>query len=233
RSIDLFIESLSSSIERFHEQYDPFDESKDDPLLDYSAIDGTLQGITAESAILLRDVIIRYTAPHRSFLWDDLPSSIVEILKIDAESLAINSVRDPSNGERCFCLDLTKLSAMAHTVLAVQQILDVLNEFLSRKPSARFILDPDFQFLYLMERCKSRWEIQFAFSAMQLRLSRADTHIRSYLASVRETLMGRSVDERISSVNSTLSEVRAEFGRESASRELLKLLARTDYGERV
>ncbi|KAJ7253204.1 hypothetical protein C8J57DRAFT_1077057, partial [Mycena rebaudengoi] len=223
------MESLSSSIERFHEQYDPSDDLKDDPLLDYGAVDGILQGVTAESTILLRDIIIRYTAPHRSFLWDDLPSSIAEISKIDAGSLPTNSVCDLGNGERCFCLDLTQLSAMAHTVLAVQQILDALNEFLDRKPSARFVLDPDFRFLYLMEKCTSRREIQFAFSAMQLRLSRADTHIRSYLASVRETLTGQSVDERISSVNSTLSEVQAGFGTESASRELLKLLSRTDY----
>ncbi|KAJ7161450.1 hypothetical protein C8R43DRAFT_947647 [Mycena crocata] len=72
-----------------------------------------------------------------------------------------------------------------------------------------------------------------AHAVLAMRLTRADNHIRSYLARIQGTLTGNSPDERISSVDSTISEVWEAYGRVPPARELYRMIARTDYGQRA
>ncbi|KAJ7464559.1 hypothetical protein FB451DRAFT_1042144, partial [Mycena latifolia] len=229
RSIDVYQESLESAVERYHVPYDAASATQEDPLLYFGAVSGELPGVDLELTLVLRDAVIRYFHPHRNFLWERLSDLIQNIAQQDAGGVLIVPIADPRTKERLWGLTLQWLSKMAHAVVAVDQILDALGAFLGRKPSTRFVMDPGFKFTYMLERCISKAEIRFAFTTLQLRLERADVHIRSQLKSIRKTLTGELSSDHVSSIDSTISEVRELFGRDSPSKELYRLLSRPDY----
>ncbi|KAJ7715437.1 hypothetical protein DFH07DRAFT_785603, partial [Mycena maculata] len=66
----------------------------------------------------------------------------------------------------------------------------------------------------------------------QLRLQRADVHIRNYLRHIK-ALCTEKDPEHLSSVDSTISEVREAYGAVHPLKDLYRLLARRDYGDRA
>ncbi|KAJ7186507.1 hypothetical protein C8R46DRAFT_1024562 [Mycena filopes] len=165
----------------------------DDPLLYYGAVDGLLPGKTAAQSNLLRLVVIRYEERHCNFEWENISSLIATLYRVESSEVKIFATTDPNDGRESYCLELTKLALVAHAVVAVQQILDVL----------------------------------------QLRLDRANTHIRANLSGIRETLTGQAFTETLDSVVSTVSEVRERYGSGTPSQQLYRMLARHDYGRRA
>ena len=140
---------------------------------------------------------------------------------------------DPSSGERYVGLNLQDLALVAHTVFAAQQILEAVTAFLGQRPQTSFVVDPNFGFLYMLEKCKSRTDLRFALSTLQLRLARADHHIRSYLRRAREILTDQVPEDSISTVDSTISDIRSAYGMVSPLVELQRMVSRRDYGQRV
>ncbi|KAJ7190838.1 hypothetical protein GGX14DRAFT_579529 [Mycena pura] len=233
RAIDLFREPLCAAIECFYIPFDPSDSSQEDPLIFFGAVDGELSGRDSTETNMLRDAIIRYQHQPRNFLWERLSDAVQLVARIDANSTKLNLTVDPASDECYYCLNLHELALVAHVVVAVQQILEALTIFLGRRPSTSFIVDPKFGFLYMLEKCKSRTDLRFTLSTLQLRITRADHHIRSYLRRTREILTGQLPDDSISTVDSTISEIRAAYGMVSPTHELYRMVARHDYGQRV
>ncbi|KAJ7084772.1 hypothetical protein B0H15DRAFT_741945, partial [Mycena belliarum] len=229
--IPLYQEPLYASVARYHSPYDPAAD-EEDPLAYYGAVDGELPSTSLEASESLRDAIIRYQQPHRQFLWERLSDLIDKVADYDAETVTLVSRTDLHTQTEYLCLSLNVLAEVAHAVVAVQQILDALHSFLRRKTSSAFVLDPHYGFLYMLEKCADEFELRFAFSSLQLRLKRADNHVRSYLGSIRFHYTGVEPSEAVSSMDSTISEVREVFGTEPPTKELYRLLLRKDYGQR-
>ncbi|KAJ7177763.1 hypothetical protein C8R46DRAFT_876341, partial [Mycena filopes] len=232
RSIELYDEPLAAAVARYHFAYDPLDTEADDPLLYYGVVDGLLPGCTEASTDLLRNVIIRYGEPHRSFGWENIPSLIADIFAVECSSVTLMRVINPIDHTDSYCLDLQVLAAVGNAVVAVQQILDGICSFSTPSPRRRFEVDTNFTYLRMLEDRASRTELRFALSVLQLCLDRANVHIRANLSGIRETLTGQAFSESLSSVVSTISEVRAAYGSGAPSQQLYRMLARKDYGRR-
>ncbi|KAJ7159501.1 hypothetical protein C8R46DRAFT_1038809 [Mycena filopes] len=232
-AIELYDETLSASVERYHYVYDAQNEDMDDPLLYYGAVDGFLPGKSAAQSKLLRDVVIRYDERHYNFEWEDILSLIASIYSLESSSVKVSSIADPISGRESYCLDLMQLSLVGHAVIAVQQILDGINAFSTSSTRRRFEVDTGFTYLRMLEDRASKTELRFALSVLQLRLDRADTHIRANLSGIRETLTGQAFTETLDSVVSTVSEVREKYGSGTPSQQLYRMLARHDYGRRA
>ncbi|KAJ7077629.1 hypothetical protein B0H15DRAFT_805094, partial [Mycena belliarum] len=174
--IDLYCEPLYASVERFHAPYDHTSESDDDPLLYYGAVDGELPDVISAATDCLRDAVIRYHQPHRNFLWERLSTFIAKIASYNVSAIEWEPLKDPATQEEYYGLPLPMLDEIAHASVVIQQVLDALHSFLRRKQSTAFSVDPHFAFLYMLEACRSRSELRFYFSTLQLRLVRADNH---------------------------------------------------------
>jgi hypothetical protein len=60
------------------------------------------------------------------------------------------------------------LSRIAHAVVALQQIMDAQAQFLdSSARTSRFVLDPGYGFLYLLERSELATDLRFALTCLQ------------------------------------------------------------------
>ncbi|KAJ7129954.1 hypothetical protein C8R46DRAFT_1048964 [Mycena filopes] len=239
RSLQLFKETLSESVDRYHNPYDPKSNTDEDPLLYYGAVGGDLPGYDSAASLLLREVVMRYQYPHKSFDWGRMSDLIDVVASKDASSVVImptaniQPTTNNSAGSRGFALNLADLSLVAQAVVGVQQILSALNAFLLKNPARSFDVDPSFALLYLLEFSDNPIELRFALTSLQLRLQRADVHIRSYLSSIRVTTAGDGFSSHLSSTDSTLSDVRDEYGGSHPRKELYRLVARPDYGRRA
>ncbi|KAJ7160891.1 hypothetical protein C8R46DRAFT_1038102 [Mycena filopes] len=229
RSLPLYKETLSESVERYHNVYDSKSKTDEDPLLYYGAVGGELPGYDSAASLLLREVVMRYQYPHKSFDWERLSDLIAHVAAQDASTsvimptVSIHADTNPETVARGFALNLAELSQVAQAVVGVQQTLSALNAFLLKNPNRSFDVDPGYGFLYLLEFSENPSELRFAYTSLQLRLQRADVHIRSYLSSIRRTTLGDDFSSRVSSTESTLSEVRPvssdrgpDYGRRAA-----------------
>ncbi|KAF9544397.1 hypothetical protein CPC08DRAFT_730288, partial [Agrocybe pediades] len=77
--IPLYDEPIHNSIVRYHESFDPLSDR--DPLEEFGAVNGYLPDRPAEEAMMLRDIVIRWTYPHLMCLWQDLPQGVKSFLK--------------------------------------------------------------------------------------------------------------------------------------------------------
>ncbi|KAJ7232761.1 hypothetical protein B0H12DRAFT_1239517 [Mycena haematopus] len=232
RSIDLYQEDLYEAVERYHGAYDAL-SSEDDPLAEYGAVYGIIPQQDHAACLALRDALIRYRKPHRSFAWTNLSDLIKEIEGFPAETVRLIPTVDSVTHAKCWSLNLLQLASVAHAVVGIQQILDALTIFLHKDPITSFSLDPGFGFLSLLESGEEILDLRFALECLQLRLVRADKHIALYLQRIKATLTSTDLSDQVSSVNSTISEVRREFGTEPPIKELYRLIQREDYSQRV
>jgi hypothetical protein len=115
----------------------------------------------------------------------------------------------------------------------VHQILEALTIFLGKDPKTSFTLDPDYGLLGLLERSEYEVELRFTLSCLQRRLANGNKHILTYLQSIRRTLVEEDWSEVVSSADSTLPEIRREFGTVHPTQEMYRLLLRPDYSLRV
>ncbi|KAK7043389.1 hypothetical protein R3P38DRAFT_2510740, partial [Favolaschia claudopus] len=233
RVINLYKEPLFAAVARYHGAYDPASSSQEDPLLEFGAISGELENYSSAASAALRDALMRYDRTHVNLDWDGLPDLLSKAMLIDTENATLIPGVDAETNRHYFCLNLKNLTHLAHAVVAVQQILEALTLFLDRDPNTSFVLDPGYSFLYMTEHCEVQVELRYAVSVLQMRLDRANHHILLYFQSIRETLVDESLDERISSVDSTISEVRKEFGSQHPTKELYRLLLRKEYADRA
>ncbi|KAJ7503819.1 hypothetical protein B0H11DRAFT_1710594, partial [Mycena galericulata] len=201
----------------------------DDPLLEYGVVDGLLPGKTAEETMAFRDVIIRCTTVHRLYFWVTLEEAIEEFstIKVSVSDLWAYGTEDADNMP-VYSLGKYLLERMGHIVLALTQVLEGIFEFIKRPHRDRFLVDPEWKLLRLMEENFSPSTIILTFATMQFRLTKAMKHAALHLNSIKR-VFGLEALDLVSSVDSTRSSVRSEFGRDEPVIELAKLLARPDY----
>ena len=70
----LLDEPIHSSVVKYCTPFDPLVDI--DPLYEYGAVDCIIPGRTQEDAVLLRDILIRWTGAHKLCYWEDLPSAV-------------------------------------------------------------------------------------------------------------------------------------------------------------
>ncbi|KAJ7126577.1 hypothetical protein C8R43DRAFT_1134900 [Mycena crocata] len=152
---------------------------------------------------------MRWSQPHRNWDWDSLEAGIMEFYSVHVgrENLLTYSW----GVMKVYCLEHHKLGRIAHLTLAVHQVLEGLYEFLRILFDRRFEIDVGWQLLRFMEENLSRSAIFLSLPAFN-------------------GVYGLEGLDVLSSVDSTRSSVRREFGTEPLKIELAKLLARPDYG---
>ncbi|KAF8135889.1 hypothetical protein K438DRAFT_1514017, partial [Mycena galopus ATCC 62051] len=181
----------------------------DDPLIAYGALDGLMPGKTPEETIAFRDVVMRWSQPHINLNWETLEEGISQFKEEKPSKHALLVFKHPNQVSNTYSLGAFYLDRFAHLVLAATQILDGLNDFLGNPPQKRFLLDPGWKFMRIMELDGSRTIILMTFATLQLRLVNAGLHIRKFLQTVQR-MYGHPVLDLIS-VPSTRSSVRSEF----------------------
>jgi hypothetical protein len=155
------------------------------------------------------------------------------VVQLDTKYLPCFLFTDPAFAKQFFCLRLETLSRIAHTVIAVQQILEALTIFLGKDPQTSFTLDPDYGLLGLLERSAHEAELCFTITSLQRQLSNGNKHILSYFQSICHTLVDEDWSNISSSADSTLPEIRREFGTLNPMQEMYRLLLRPDYALRA
>jgi hypothetical protein len=155
------------------------------------------------------------------------------VAKIEGQMALCFQFTDPTISRQFFCLSLEPLSRVVHAVVAVHQILEALTIFLGKDLKTSFMLDPDDRLLGLLERSEYEVELRFTLSCLQWRLANGNKHIFTYLQSIRCTLVEEDWSEVVSSADSTLPEIRREFGTVHPTQEMYRLLLRPDYLLRV
>ncbi|KAJ7716537.1 hypothetical protein B0H16DRAFT_1741194 [Mycena metata] len=202
----------------------------DDPLLPYGVEDGGLPGKTPELTQLLCNVIMHWTLPHNAWDWTSLLEGVQEFQAVRITNADL--IGYEASGAILHSLNAHTLDRVAQLALAVHQILNGLYQFLGTPRSEQFLLAPKWQLLRLMEENMSRSTILMAFSSMQFRLQQASKHVQRQLVSVRRVYGAKGLDS-VSTVDSTRSSVRTEFGKSTPHVELGKLLARPNHGARA
>lgn len=228
RDLDLHDEDIEASLLRYHPAYDP--QIDDDPLLPYGAVDGILPGKTSEESMILRDVVMRWCLQHRNWNWDDLETGVREFYNLRVTTNNLTTYEE--EGYKTYTLGTFHLELIAQLTLAVHQVLDGLYKILNTPVGRRFEIDPGWQFLRMMEENTSRTSILMAFSSLQFRLLQSVKHIKRNLNSIK-IVYGQNALDSVSTINSTRSSVRSNFGRDEPPVELAKILARPDYGSRA
>ncbi|KAJ7429067.1 hypothetical protein B0H11DRAFT_1770261, partial [Mycena galericulata] len=225
--MELYNESLSESLNRYHPAYDPI--TNDDPLLEYGVVDGLLPGKTAEETMAFRDVIIHWSTVHCLYFWVTLPEAIKEFstIKVSMSELWTYGTEDAEHIP-VYSLGNYLLERIGHIVLALTQVLEGIFEFIKRPHRDRFLVDPEWKYLRLMEENYSPSTIILTFATMQFRLTKAMKYAALHLNSIKR-VFGLEALDTMSSVDSTRSSVRSDFGRGEPVVELAKLLARPDY----
>jgi hypothetical protein len=231
RVIEVYDEDLSASVARYHATFDPLRD--EDPLLAFGAVDGVLPGRTAEQSIAFRDLVIRWATAHRRWFWDSLPEAVAQLMKIkfSPQDLVVVRGEDGEEGTE-YALNMLHLEQISQIALAVHQVLEGLYDFLGKVGNSRFPLDPGWKILRLLEDNISQPTLLTACSTLQFRLERATQRIDVFLNSVK-LVLGMEALDSMSSVDSTQSSVRSEFGRDIPSYELAKLVAHPDYHRHV
>ncbi|KAJ7241594.1 hypothetical protein C8J57DRAFT_1084912, partial [Mycena rebaudengoi] len=224
RNIPLFEETIAASIDKFHPSYNPLID--DDPLLAYGVEDGLLPGKTAEETIKFRDVIMRWTLPHRIWGWENIEEGIADLKEVKPSKKELFAFG--TKEETVYSLGEFHLEFLGHLTLAVTQVLEGIYEFQNKPFRQCFFVDPNWQLLRLMEENLSRTEILVSLASLLHRLKQALKHVDRQLNAIKR-VYGKPGLDVLSSVDSTLSSVRSDYGREEPQVELSKLLCRPDY----
>ncbi|KAJ7062013.1 hypothetical protein C8F01DRAFT_1082599 [Mycena amicta] len=189
---------------------------------------GMIYGFTPLRVDQLRDILARFFRPRSNKLWNSLPEAITRIQTIKLDDLSLSSVKD-TNDDVFWFLSYGQLHALAHVVFATQQILDALGSFENRDVQSSFILDPRYWFLKLLDGCNDNTLLTATFQALQIRLGRAEKHVRRKLWQIREEGTGQELEDKVSSFNSTISGVRQTYGTVPLEHEVWRMVARKDY----
>ena len=119
-------ETLSESMTRCHHPWDPMDE-EDDPLLEYGADDGKLPGLTLEQTMPIRDIILRWTAPHQFMVWKSLEDYTNILCPSEETSVQLRVLE----AETYYSLNTTLLLHVYEVDLGISQILEAIDLLLT------------------------------------------------------------------------------------------------------
>ncbi|KAG6913039.1 hypothetical protein DXG01_010265, partial [Tephrocybe rancida] len=225
RPNDVRDEPIACSVYRYHVPWDPATEY--DPIVHYGAVDGIIPGRSKEESDLVRDILIRWSSPHKDCLWTDMNTALKDFSKI---SISLRDLKPYDGGEKTvYALNKPRLNEIAQVSLAVHQVLDAFAAFMYSSSKYRFQYDPGYQLLRMLAVHSSRTEILLAWTALQRRTAVAALHIKNYFKSFDRIFRHPEDLESMSSHDSTVSSIRSAFGHYSPQTELRGLLNRPDY----
>lgn len=147
-----------------------------------------MPGSSAELSMKFRDVVIRWSSPHRA-----LNGESVETVSGSLAAMKLTDARVATKaqlGLSSYFLSYDLLLHFGHVVLAMNQILSAMNHLLGRSKRNSFMLDPNYQFIKLLEGSDSRPELHIAFNTMQMRLNSARSAVLRFLFGVRAAQRG-------------------------------------------
>ncbi|RDB18869.1 hypothetical protein Hypma_014481 [Hypsizygus marmoreus] len=227
-SIVLRDEPLQYSNFHYHPVYSPWVD--EDPLAEFGAVDGFLPGRSLEESTLVRNLLIRWTAPHNDLIWMSLREAIASFIEYKPHPSGIMAYTDATNPTRTyFALNQGRLEEFGHIVLATEQILNGVSLYIYRDKPNRFKLDPGFKFIKLIGWHTMRDEILLTIELLQTRISVAVKHIENFFEGIKRTFLSNYDNESVSSLDSTRTSIRSTFGVYSPRTELAKLSQRPNY----
>ncbi|KAF7300659.1 TY3B-TY3B protein [Mycena chlorophos] len=220
-------ESLFQACDRFHGRYAPLIHA--DPLVvhGYSPSE-VLEGMSDEQVDTLRDILRRFHEAHLTLHWDDLSDGIRKVHQTPSRDIVLEPRGYNGQQDEMLGIPIVDLEYIAHVVVAAQQILLGLTTLTGRSAQSSFVVDVNYQFLRMLEAHPDAPSIYAALEVVKARLLRSEKHILRQLRATRIVLTGGD-EESISSVNSTLPEVRELYGTVSAEQEVWTMAARKDY----
>ncbi|KAF9542389.1 hypothetical protein CPC08DRAFT_650220, partial [Agrocybe pediades] len=211
---------------RYHETYDPLADR--DPLEEFGAVGGLLPDRPAEEAMMLRDIVIRWSYPHLMCLWESLPQGVNSFLKARVtitELIAYNLPNDTTS----YGLPKERLNEFAQIILALSQILATFAEFFYRGKKSSFTVDVNFSLLRLLAWHAKPTEIALTVPLLQRRCEIAVIHIKKYFNKIRSIFTDDERAESVASYNSSTPSERSRLARLSPRSVLIHLAARDDY----
>ncbi|KAK7455908.1 hypothetical protein VKT23_010948 [Stygiomarasmius scandens] len=185
---------------------------------------------TLEETLELREAILRLFLPNSIGIWNN--ESLDDfLLAFKGRALTSNDEeiikKYDANGKTKWTVDLELLKDVAHAALAINQILNALNNFLKRDPERSFTFDPNYALLHLLESCSDGNICLVALQAYRVRMMSAGKHICANLRAIHRASLKPDDLETVdsSSLYSTRLSTRTEFGLLNSMAEFGKLVA--------
>ena len=222
---DAYDETLSESLTRCHHPWDPMED--DDPLTEYGAEEGKLPGLTLEQSMPIRDIVLRWIAPHQYLVWTSLEdyTNLFCGLPLEVNSVQLRMLE----GESYYALITTILLHAYEVVLGITQILAAIDELLARSPRKAFHLDKGYIILKQLARGIDENFIHISFYTLQSRCKGMINHVRQSLNAIREMFNHYGDVYSTRSYNSTFSNIRSEYGQLTPRLEIVRHALREDY----
>ncbi|KAF9550927.1 hypothetical protein CPC08DRAFT_606756, partial [Agrocybe pediades] len=199
-----------------------------DPLEEFGSMDGLLPDRPPEEAMLLRDIVIRWTAPHLACIWDSLHQAIEAFLRARVTVTELVAY-DVQNDDTFYALPKERLNEIGQIILAITQILAAFAEFFYRGKKAAFSVDVNYSLLRLLAWHNNPSELALSFPLLQRRCEIAVAHISKYFNKIRAIFLDDDRAVSVASYNSSTPSERSRLARLSPRSVLVHLAARNDY----
>ncbi|KAF9541308.1 hypothetical protein CPC08DRAFT_606734, partial [Agrocybe pediades] len=199
-----------------------------DPLEEFGAVNGYLPDRPAEEAMMLRDIVIRWSYPHLMCLWESLPQGVKSFLRARV-SITELVAYDLPNDTTFYGLPKERLNEIAQIILALTQILAAFADFFYRGKKSAFTVDVNFSLLKLLAWHPKPNEVVFTVPILQRRCEMAVIHITKYFNKIRSIFADDDRADSVSSYNSSTPSERSRMARLSPRSVLVHLAARDDY----
>ena len=218
-------ETLSESIARCHHSWNP--EVDPDPLESFGIEEGALRGLTLTQTMPFRDIIIQWTEPHQSLNWPSLEDYTQMLCAIKLSPKDVELMAD--NGGTYYSLRYTILIHTYEVTLGITQIISTMDQLLARSVRRSFNIDKGYVILKQLALGDDSDYIQLSFYTLQNRCKGAVNHIRQTLNYIK-ALFGKYSNALTNhSYNSTLSDIRLNYGHLPPRLEVARHIQREDY----
>lgn len=196
-------ETLAESLARCHHPWDP--EEDRDPLIEFGAEEGLLQGLSLTQTMPFRDILLRWTAQHQNLEWQSLEDYAQMLCAVNLSQGDIELI--PENGKSYYSLHYKILMHTYEVTLGITQIISTVDRLLDRSTRRSFSIDKGFLILRQLAMGDNADHIQLSFYTLQIRCKGAVNHIRQAFNSIR-TIFGQFNNALTNhSYNSTFSDV--------------------------
>lgn len=201
-------EPIHSSVAKYCTPFDPLIDF--DPLFEYGAVDCVMPGRTQEEAVLLRDILIRWTGAHKMCYWEDLPSAVQAFA---TTSVGYSDILSRSVNEELtfYSLHREHLLEIAHIVLALTQILRAFADYFFQSRDCALAVDPNFHLLRTLAWHDSSSHILLMIPVLQKRCKVAVAQIYKFLNQLKSAFLPFEEAHSVSSYDSSTQSERALY----------------------
>lgn len=218
--IDIRVEEIDSSLLRYHTQ-----KVDGEALLrDYGLHNGVLPARPSEFQEGLLAVLVRWTTPHNEGIW--LSSLRDEIQILIGETNPPTTDKIDLDGRELYTLAHAYLVRLGHIILGTHQVLHEIS-ILKDDPHA-FVFDPEFRCSRMLDGCDNVYQLTATWGVLIYRIGCAYKRIEAELLNFR-IVLGQLDNMSLKTFDSTITDVRESFLRNSPRTNVLQLLRREDY----